>query len=155
MSHKIKIYIVSMGLFLLGVMQLSILGPNVLAAPARGGQATPVGTVQDIDCPSGKANPSNTGCVALGNDCKGKTVDQCLTVNPITHYINITIAFLSGLVGIVVVAVIIIGGIQYSMAGGNATALQAARQKITNGLIALFAFIFLFAFLQWLVPGGL
>jgi hypothetical protein len=46
-------------------------------------------------------------------------------------------------------------GIQYSLAGDNATATGAAKQRITNGLIALATFIFAFALLQWLIPGGL
>ena len=64
------------------------------------------------------------------------------------------INFLSAGVGIVVIGVIILGGIQYSMAGDNTQATGAAKQRIINGLIALVAFIFMFAFLNWLLPGG-
>ena len=165
MSHKIKIYIITMGLFLIGATQLYIHTPNALAAfcttpgeinctiPPVGANTTPT---NDVDCPSGQANADHTGCVPLGNDCTGKeSGDACLKKNPIFHYVNIIIGFLSGLVGVVVVAIIIIGGIQYSMAGDNSTAVQEARKKITNGFIALFAFMFLFAFLEWLVPGGI
>jgi hypothetical protein len=65
------------------------------------------------------------------------------------------VAVLSAGVGIIVVTVIIIGGIQYSIAGDNANATKAARDRIMNGLIALFAFMLIFAFLQWLIPGGI
>ena len=74
--------------------------------------------------------------------------------NPIAKDINQAVNFLSAFVGIVVVGSIILGGIQYAMAGDNPQAVSAAKQRIMNGLIALVAFMFTYAFLQWLVPGG-
>ena len=100
--------------------------------------------------PGGGASSSST----LGNGCAGKTGQKCLQDNPIVKDLNIIVGFLSGLVGVVVVGVIILGGIQYSMAGDKAEAVSAAKKRITNGLIALVAFLFIFAFLQWLIPGG-
>jgi len=81
-------------------------------------------------------------------------VDDCLNDNPINKRINQVVNFLAAGVGIVVTGVIILGGIQYIMSGDNANAVAAARQRIMNGLIALAAFLFLYAFIQWLVPGG-
>jgi hypothetical protein len=57
-------------------------------------------------------------------------------------------------VAIIVVGVILVGGIQYILAGGNATPVTAARKRIVNGMVALAAFLFAEAFLQWLIPGG-
>jgi len=109
-----------------------------------------------VDCPSGRLLASdNSKCAPLGNDCNGLTNNQCLQKNPITKNLNNLVNFLSAGVGIVVIGVIILGGIQYSIAGDNATATGAAKQRIINGLIALAAFLFLFAFLQWLIPGGI
>lgn len=62
---------------------------------------------------------------------------------------------LSGIAATVIVGVIIWGGIQYSMAGPDPQKVQAAKQKITNALLALVLFIFGFALLQWLIPGGI
>jgi len=67
--------------------------------------------------------------------------------------INIT-NVLSALVGIVVVISIIIGGIQYSASSGDPQAASAAKKRIINALLALVAFGFIYAFLQWVVPGG-
>jgi hypothetical protein len=66
-------------------------------------------------------------------------------------FINI----LSGLVGIVIVTMITVGGIQYSSARDNPQAVAAARGRITNALIALVAYILMYAFLQYLIPGGI
>ncbi|HLG90755.1 MAG TPA: hypothetical protein VI336_01155 [Candidatus Saccharimonadales bacterium] len=80
---------------------------------------------------------------------------QDLKTNPIVEDINVVVNFLSIGVGVVVIAMIIIGGIQYSIAGDNPQAVNAAKQRIINALIALVAYIFMFAFLQWLIPGGI
>ena len=61
---------------------------------------------------------------------------------------------LSGIAGTVIVIMIIVGGIQYSASGADASKVQAAKQKIYNALIALLLFIFGFGIVQWLVPGG-
>jgi hypothetical protein len=81
-------------------------------------------------------------------------VNKCLQENLIVVRLNEIINFLSAAVVIVITGVIILGGIQYILAGDNATALTAARQRIINGLIALAVFLLMYAFLQWLVPGG-
>jgi hypothetical protein len=79
---------------------------------------------------------------------------QDLSTNPIVQDITLIVNFLSAGVGLVIVGVIILGGIQYAMAGDSPDAVNKAKQRITNPLIALVAFLFLFAFVQWLVPGG-
>jgi len=106
-------------------------------------------------CPSGKVDPTDhTKCVEVGNECNGLSQDECLASDPIVHDLNLVVNFLSALVGVVVLAVIVLGGIQYSMAGDNPSAVTAAKQRIINGLIALVAFLLMFSFLQWLIPGG-
>jgi hypothetical protein len=106
------------------------------------------------DCSVGVDPQDPTQCAPLGNGCNGNTANTCFTKNPIVKDINIIVDFLAALVGIVVIGTIILGGIQYSIAGDNAQATGAAKQRIINGLIALVAFIFTFAFLQWLIPGS-
>lgn len=72
----------------------------------------------------------------------------------IIAYLVIGIRVLSGLVAVVVVGSIIYGGIQYSSAGSEAQKVSAAKERIRNSIIALFFFIFMFGFLNYLVPGG-
>lgn len=116
------------------------------------------------DCDSGKImdNPEFEAgneepkkiCEPLGSntDCKNNT--GLCDKNPIVEKLNLIVNVLSGFVGVVVVGVIILGGIQYAMAGDKAEAVGAAKQRIINGLMALLAYLFIFAFLQWLIPGG-
>ncbi|HET7320746.1 MAG TPA: pilin [Candidatus Saccharimonadales bacterium] len=83
-----------------------------------------------------------------GVECKG---GDCL----FTKYFNPAINLLSGLVGVAVVFSIVMGGIQYSASAGDPQKAAKAKSHIYNAVIALVAFAFLFAFLQWIVPGGL
>lgn len=82
-------------------------------------------------------------------------LNNCLKKNPIVGDINTIINFLSAGAGIIIVGSIIVGGIQYAIAGNNPNQVSAAKQRIVNSLIALVAFFLIFAFLSWIVPGGL
>ena len=84
-------------------------------------------------------------------ECQG---DACVTNNPLVKMVTQLINFTSVLVGIIVVAVIILGGIEYASAGGNPNKVASAKHRITNAILAFVMYIFLFAFLQWLIPGG-
>jgi hypothetical protein len=96
--------------------------------------------------------------MALAASCEDSTqtgLQKCLVGNPIVKDLNIIVDFLSIGVGIVVIGSIILGGIQYAMAGDSPEAVNKAKQRITNASIALLAYMFVFAFLQWLIPGGI
>lgn len=120
---------------------------------SRGVKLTVAGVIPPGGSPPGgfTGDPScNTGKVPV----PAADLQKCLETNPIVSRLNTIVNFLAGLVGIVVIGVIIFGGIQYISAGDNATQITAAKQRIMNGIIALLIFIFTYAFLQWLIPGG-
>lgn len=108
------------------------------------------------NCYGGKLNIYNsdpkqnddTKCQPLGNGSGD------ITKNPIVGDLNLIVNVLAGLVGVVVVGTIILGGVQFAAAGDKAERVSAAKQRIINGLTALAAFLFVYAFLQWLIPGG-
>ncbi len=75
--------------------------------------------------------------------------------NPILGYLGGIINFLAGTVGFVVTAMLGVAGFQYITAQGNPGQLEAAKKKLINVLIAWVTFIFMYALLQWLVPGGI
>lgn len=58
-------------------------------------------------------------------------------------------------VGVAVVIGIVLGGITYSMSDGDASKAKQGKDMITNSIIGLFLFLFLFAAANFLVPGGL
>ena len=68
--------------------------------------------------------------------------------------INYIADFLAIGVGVVVTIMVVIGGIQYSAAANDPQKVASAKKKISNALFALLAFGLLWAFLQFIVPGG-
>jgi hypothetical protein len=83
---------------------------------------------------------------------------NCMSVSKcdlMSKYVYPLINFLIALIGIGVVISIIIGGIQYGSSAGDPQKVTAAKSRIRNAIIALIAFVFLYAMLNFLVPGGL
>jgi hypothetical protein len=83
------------------------------------------------------------------------SLKSCVKNNPLVDDLNSAVNILAALVGVVVTAVIVFGGVQYATSGGNPEASKAAKTRITNGLLALIVFMFTYALLQWLIPGGI
>jgi hypothetical protein len=71
------------------------------------------------------------------------------------NYINPIIMLLTALVGVIAVISIIVAGIQYASSADDPGAVTKAKQRIFNTILGLLAYIFLFAFLNYLVPGGI
>jgi hypothetical protein len=86
--------------------------------------------------------------------CDSNDPDTCIQDNPIIKWLNILINLVAGIVGVGAVLMVIWAGIQYTTARDNAQAIAEAKQKIINVVIGIAAFMFLYAFLNWLVPGG-
>lgn len=88
----------------------------------------------------------NFGC--LGQNAK-------TNMNPLEDFLFAAIRFLSYGVGVVLVGSMIWAGIQYSTSEGNPESTQAAKNRIRDAVIGLFVYLFAFALVQYLVPGGL
>ncbi len=140
MAQKLKkiIIVLCSGLLISGYLLPSVAFADAQAITpgAPGGPPAITGT----DC--NVANPTAT------------TLNSCVKHNVIIQDLNVIVNILGAVVGVVVTGVIILGGIQYSMAGDSPDAVGKAKKRITNGLIALAAFFLTYAFLQWIIPGG-
>ena len=89
-----------------------------------------------------------------GDNANGGDLEGCLKANPLIAQFEAFINFLGIGVGVIIVIMIIIGGIQYTSAGSNPQAVSAAKKKIMNAVISFVAFLLLYSFMQWLIPGG-
>lgn len=126
-----------------------------VAAPVPANVSTPLGKAV---CPKDKKgnelkNPDDS--CKIPTDCeveKGTDLnsENCQILNRILQFTNA----LSGIVAIVIVMMIVVGGIQYSSAGGDPQKVAGAKKRIYNAIFAFMAYIFMFSFLQWVVPGG-
>lgn len=107
---------------------------------------------------SGESTPSEQPKFTK-SDCQGSNIkanagkdspDHC----GILDYLVVFVKFLSVVVGVVVLIGVIIGGIQYSASNGDPGAVTAAKKRIFNAILALVIYVFIFAILQFLIPGG-
>lgn len=117
--------------------------PNVNHAKATP-KDDPNGGVCDDACTDIGSEFDPTDCAdGLEGDCQ------------VLDIVKLVAKVFAAMAATVIVAMIIVAGIQYSMAGAEASKVQAAKGKIVNALIALLLLIFGFSLIQWLVPGGL
>lgn len=117
----------------------------------------------DPNAPSGpmpvncNATPDNAEACILPPEstalekCEGEESTAC----GFFEYINLAIKLLSAAIGLVATGMIILGGIQYSAAGGDPNAVQKAKGLIFKGVFALIGFGLIFAVAEWLLPGGI
>lgn len=89
------------------------------------------------------------------NPCSGNIANNQAASCLFKTYINPAIALLSSLVGIVVVITIIRGALTYTSSGGDPSKAAAGKQHIINALIGLAAYLMLYVFLQFIIPGGI
>jgi len=96
------------------------------------------------------AGPPNSTTDICGN---GPDAAKC--DNFVNKYINPAIVLLSAIIGVAAVINIIMAGIQYASSADDPGAVSKAKQRIFNTVVGLVAYAFLFAFLNYLVPGGI
>lgn len=114
-------------LIILGISSLGLAAPLLMTGTAG---AAPQNTVQ---------------VCAAGGACD----------NFITKYINPFISLLTVVVGVAAAISIVVAGIQYASAGSDPGKVQKAKDRIGQTLLGLVAYILLFSFLNFIVPGGL
>ncbi|HVX58732.1 MAG TPA: pilin [Candidatus Saccharimonadales bacterium] len=171
MIAKIKILFASLGIVMIGGL-ICPLGALAATSAAGGGgsstknSAATTGGVHknpdpchpELDSPPGAplTQPQLNSCEACNNK-KNPTdaqINNCLNQNPIVKDINLAVNGLAGMVAVVSVAMIVLGGIKYSLARNNPQEISNARNHIINAVFAMIAFMLIWALLQYLVPGG-
>ncbi len=90
-----------------------------------------------------------------GNKCIGVSQNGGIADNPIINILRIVIKVAAAGVGLVVAAMIVVAGIQYSTSQGNPQRTVAAKQRLINAIIGLIMFIFATVILNYVVPGGI
>ena len=110
--------------------------------------AAPPDSTSTVTCANGEV-PISGGhaCCPAGTPQNGTS---CLYAK----YVNPLINLLSALVGVVVVVGVIVGAIQFSSSAGDPQKAANGKNHIRNALLGLLAYLLLYAFLQFLVPGG-
>lgn len=132
---------INKNVIIFGILSLLVLSLSFLKMPLAGAAQT-------------AALPANV--IAKNTDFTDCTEENLNENNcGIVRYLKIFINILSAAAGIFIVIMIAFAGVQYTMSRDNPQATQAAKNRIMNALLALVAYLFMFAFLQWAVPGGI
>jgi hypothetical protein len=104
-----------------------------------------------------------TSYAATCTDSDGQVIETSVLDCPdgadgkgiIWQLLEIAVNFLAAGVGIAVVAGIVFGAITYATAAGSADQAKKGITFVTNSVIALLLFIFMYAIINFLIPGGL
>lgn len=101
----------------------------------------------------GKGDKSVRVSIDIG--CRGNDYPSTGDVNPIVDMMFALFRFLAAGVGLVIIGSIIVAGIQYTASRGNPQATEASIKRVTNSVIALLIYIFMYAIANFIVPGGI
>lgn len=116
-------------------------GEEAFKITCKGGSPAPSDdTVDDKDSSETSADPA---LACSRGDC-----------DIIKNYVNPAITLMTILVGLAVVGGIIWGAIQVITSAGDPQKAASGKDHIRNAVIAVIAYVFLWAFLQWVIPGG-
>lgn len=89
-----------------------------------------------------------------GGDCRSESGDLSAGNCKIIELLNTAFNLVSGAITLAIIGNIIYAGIQYSTAQGDPSKASKSKDRIRNALIAFLMYISLYAFIQWLIPGG-
>ncbi len=73
----------------------------------------------------------------------------------IEDILNMVLVIVTTGVGIAAVGSIVFAGVLYITARDNAAQVSKAKTMITNTIIGIIAYILMWAFLEWIIPGGI
>jgi Type IV secretion system pilin len=73
----------------------------------------------------------------------------------VVFYLKTILKLLNALVGMVIILVLVIAGIQYITSLGDPARVKNAKKRITESITALILYMFMFAILSFLIPGGI
>lgn len=160
---KYKNRIVLLIVFVFATLLATVVSPKALAITCPDGYANdrPFSQVEfDTTCASHKTGgpevdgtePESTQG-SLHADCEDPNINKsnCGIVAWLVKIVNV----LSGIVGAVIVLMITFRGVQYVFSRDDPKIAAAAKSGMRDAVLALVYFLFIFSFLQWVIPGGL
>lgn len=119
-------------------------------AACEGSEGNWSATTATCSCPEAGRPTASGACPDAECADDELTSDNCTIVSYLVNGIN----FLSAVAGMAIVASIMIAGYQYMTARDNPGQVEAAKKRILWAMVALGIFIFMYALLNFLVPGG-
>lgn len=128
----------------------------VAVAPvfADGGKCTLTSVLSNDKCnEKGEKDDEGMFPCFCPSDPSGSEEGSESNPNAITDILKMVVNILSIGVGILGVLGITITGIQYLTAGGSEEKTKKAKRRMFEIILGLVAYVLIYAFLQWLLPG--
>ena len=116
--------------------------------------AASAGNSAVANCTASNGQPGVKTAISVGGSNCVPIGGGGLQGNAIFIYVTSILRVVSALAGIATVGGFIWGGILYITARANAGQVEKAKSVMINSVIGLLLFIFMYAILQFLVPGG-
>lgn len=143
---------VVMGALLLAPLSFSG-GMNVASA------ATTCAPAADGKCATGPVGGPADACVKVAlkifdNDASCVKNDKA-SGGAIVNYLRLILKLLSGVVGLLIILMLVVAGVQYMTSLGDPGRVKSAKDRIVNAITALVLFLTMFAILNFLIPGGI
>ena len=127
---------------------VSCVGPSVLAATCGGVQTGIISCAQE-PC-------ANKGTIGADGKCSdGTKPSGKIENNGVFGILLQAINILTAGVGVAAIGGVVYGSILYTSAGGSPEQVKKAIGIITNVVIGVIAYAFMFSLLNFLIPGGL
>jgi hypothetical protein len=106
-------------------------------------------------------NFASSGCKS-----SGKVGSSSICTDPATNcsssdcgliqeFVTPAINLLAAAFGLIAVISIILGGFNYTTSEGDPQKVSKAKMRLRNTIFAIVSFLFLYAFLNFLIPGGI
>lgn len=121
--------------------------PSGSGSSSGGGAAAPTSSTPKVT----RYDPSGAEQDPALHSGNCANLDKCDLIN---NYINPAINFMIAFVGLGVTIAIVYGGIEYGSSGGDPAKAASGKNHIRNAIFTLIAFFFLYALLNFLIPGG-
>lgn len=141
----------------LSIMLLVVMATSgtILLNPAVTSAAPVTFAVVGGGCSLPDGSPGVTVTSSAGNPscCPPKATDSVSCFY--AKYLNPAVQLLAVGITVVIVIAIVYGAIEYITSNADPQRVAQGKQRIINALIGLVAFILLYGFLQFLLPGGM
>lgn len=142
LSQRIATKILLTGFLVMGVATVAVVQP-VAACNKDTEQQVSIGYEGAVQQPDG------TYCIPL-NKTSTNVAD-----NPIVAFLKTVIQFMAFGIGIALVGGLVTGGVVYMTARANPQQVQKAEEIIRNAIIGIVLYVFMFAIVNFLIPGGI
>lgn len=136
------------------ILSCAVLANFALAGFAGIGRAWAQDVMIENSGGSRTAGSGGDGSIGGAGNAPEKPQTAVLPYDNLEGVLNAILVTITAGIGVVAAISIVVAGVIYTTAGGDSAKVGKAKTMIQNTVVGLFAYAFMWAFLNWLIPGG-